>query len=249
MTLVANAGVLLEYEGTALLLDGVFGPEGHPFSAPSEESREALLAGRAPFERLDYLLFTHLHPDHLSLPMTEELLRRRAVRGVFLPDTGAVRESGLTDLLRERGVPGALLSDRTDRARYQIEPGICVRAFRTRHLDKKFEHVEHFCYVLTFGEKRLAFTADVDYVNEDLRSLGGERLRAVFVNPLFFSALRTGKFFRGELNTESIVVYHVPFDGDDATGHRARLQRDLARWDRERPDALALTEPFQRLIL
>ena len=32
VTLIANAGVLLEYRGTTLLLDGIYGAEGHPFS-------------------------------------------------------------------------------------------------------------------------------------------------------------------------------------------------------------------------
>ena len=32
VTLVCNAGLLLEYRGTTVLMDGIYGPEGHPFS-------------------------------------------------------------------------------------------------------------------------------------------------------------------------------------------------------------------------
>ncbi|MBE6908818.1 MAG: MBL fold metallo-hydrolase [Ruminococcaceae bacterium] len=249
VTLVANAGVLLEYDGTTLLVDGIYGREGHPFSNLSDETWRKLLEAEHPFETVDYLLFTHAHPDHLSPEMTLDFLKRRAVKGVFLPDTRSVRESGLVSWLAQSGTPAVLLSNATDHAAYRIEPRIEVRSFRTQHLDKAFEQVKHFCYLLTFGEKRVLLTADADYVHEDFACLDGERLRAVFVNPLFFSALRTGRFFRGTLDTETVCVYHIPFREDDATGMRGRLAHAYALWGAERPPALLLSEPFERLSL
>lgn len=249
VTLVANAGLLLEYDGATLLLDGIYGREGHPFSNLSDEVWDRMLSAKHPFERIDYLLFTHAHPDHLSPEMTREFLARRSVKGVFLPDTRSVRESGLIEQLSQSGTPAVLLSEETDRAAYQIEPRISVHAFHTAHLDKKFERVKHFCYLVTFGEKRVLFTADVDYVHEEFRQLGSEPLCAAFVTPLFFNVLRTGKFFHGVLNAETICVYHVPFTGDDPMEMRPRLRRDLELWDEDHPPTAALTEPFERLKL
>ncbi len=249
VTLIANAGLLLEYDGVTLLLDGIFGRGGHPFSVPTEETRQKLMNGEHPFERLDYLLFTHAHPDYFSPEMTLELLRRRPVKGVFLPDTRSARESGLVAWLEQSGTPAVLLSDATDHAAYQIEPHIGVHPFRTRHLDQKYEHVKHFCYVLTFGEKRVLITADADYVHEDFAGLGDVRLRAAFVNPLFFSTLRTGRFFKGTLNAETVCVYHIPFREDDATGMRGRLEHAYRLWGTDRPPAILLSEPFERLTL
>ena len=249
VTLVANAGLLLEYDGATLLLDGIYGREGHPFSNLSDEVWHRLLAAEHPFEQIDYLLFTHAHPDHLSPEMTLKFLKRRRVKGVFLPDTRTVRESGLTVYLAGNGTPAVLLSDATDHAAYRVEPEIEVRAFRTLHLDKEFERVRHFCYLLTFGQKRVLFTADVDYVHEEFLQLGSEPLRAAFVNPLFFNVLRTGKFFHGALNAETICVYHVPFRQDDSMGMRKRLHHDLELWSDDHPPALTLTEPFERLSL
>jgi L-ascorbate metabolism protein UlaG (beta-lactamase superfamily) len=248
-TLVANAGVLLAYNGVTLLLDGIFGKEGHPFSHLSEETWEDMLSGRAPFEQIDYLLFTHNHPDHLDCGMVRTFLQRRRVKGVFLPDTHAVRQSGLLEDLVELDIPAVLLSEQTDHAVYRIEPQISVRAFRTRHLDRKFERVHHFCYLLTLGGKRVLFTADMDYVSEDLSELAGLPLHAVFINPLFFSVLRAHRFFKGKLHTRQICVYHVPFSGDDRSGMRSHLAYNLARWGADMPPAWALTEPFQRLDL
>ena len=152
VTLIANAGVLLEYRGTTLLLDGIYGAEGHPFSNLSADVWQQLLEGKPPFETIDYLLFSHAHPDHCSPRMTEEYLRRRKVKGVFLPNTRSVRESGLPALLKEEKIPSILLSGQTDRAVFRIEPHITVRAFTTLHLDEKFRHVHHFCYLISFDE-------------------------------------------------------------------------------------------------
>ena len=247
--LIANAGLLLEYEGTTFLLDAIYGTEGHPFSNLKPEIWKKILDGQAPFERIDYLLFTHAHPDHFSPEMTLEFLKHHRVKGVFMPDTRSVAESGLIQWLRQEGIPCALLSEQTDHASYKVAPGVTVKAFRTLHLDKKFERVKHFCYLITFGDKPVLFTADLDYVTEDLCRLKDIRLRAAFINPLFFGVLRRGKFFRGKLNTGQICVYHVPFAEDDEMGMRDILERDIAQWPVERAWVTALLEPFQEMNL
>ncbi len=249
VTLVANAGLLLEYNGTKMLLDGIYGREGHPFSNLSPQVWQRMKEGQPPFDKVDVLLFTHAHPDHCSPEMTLEYLQQRPVKGVFLPDTRTVAESGLADFLKGQGTPCALLSEQTDRTGFRVTKDITVRAFRTRHLDKKFEKVRHFCYLITFGEKTVLFTADIDYVSEDLSRLEGVRLDAAFVNPLFFSVLTHGRFFKGKLESENLVVYHLPFAEDDTMTMRAGVERNLARWPAERGKVTVLKEPFQQFCL
>lgn len=247
VTLVANAGVLLEYRGTTLLLDGIYGAEGHPFSNLGADVWGKLLEGKPPFETIDYLLFSHAHPDHFSPRMTEEYLRRRGAKGVFLPNTRSVRESGLPEVLKEKNIPAVLLSHQTDHAVFHIEPHITVRAFTTLHLDEKYRHVHHFCYLISFDEKHVLFTADVDYIHEDLSQVKRFPLRAAFVNPLFFSELRRRRFFRGELKAETICIYHVPFSGEDQMGMRPTLASNMVHFPPEQKttvlcDALARIE-------
>lgn len=248
VTLLANAGVLLSWRGTTLLLDSIYGAEGHPFSTLPPETARALREGAPPFEKVDYLLFTHAHPDHFSPELTREYLRARPVKGVFLPQTRSVRESGLAELLRERGIPSVLLSHETDHASYRIEPELTVRAFSTLHLDEKYRHVHHFCYLLRFGEKSVLFTADVDYIHETLAQVEGVPLRAAFVNPLFFSDLRRRRFFRGTLTAETLCVYHVPFSGEDRLHIRPSLANDMVNFPPAQ-DVRVLCEPNAQLVL
>lgn len=248
ITLVANAGLLLEYQGTTLLLDGIYGPENHPFSNLGPQVWQEMKAGEGHFQKVDYLLFSHAHPDHFSPEMTLEYLKARKVKGVFLPQTRSVRESGLADYLSEHGIPAVFLTEMTDHAAYRIESGITVRAFSTRHLDKKYYHVHHFCYLLTFGEKNILFSADVDYTKEDFSQVKRFPLRAAFVNPLFFAELRRHRFFHGELSAKTICIYHVPFSGEDEMKMRPVLANDMVKFPAEQ-EVQVLCDPFQRMEL
>lgn len=248
VTLVANAGVLLEYQGTTLLLDGIYGPENHPFSNLTPEVWREMREGKGHFKKVDYLLFTHAHPDHFSPEMTLEYLKERKVKGVFLPQTRSVRESGLADYIRDAAIPAVFLTEETDHVGYRVEPGITVRAFSTLHLDKKYHHVHHFCYLLTFGEKHILFCADVDYTQEDFSRMKRFPLRAVFVNPLFFAELRRHRFFHGELEAKTICIYHVPFSGEDGMRLRPVLANDMVKFPAEK-ETRVLCGPFQHIEL
>lgn len=249
-TLLANAGILLCYGNTTMLVDGIYGREPHYFSNLKRGVWEQMLQGEAPFESIDYLLFTHDHPDHFSAEMIVEFLRERPVKGVFLPDSPVIRESGLDTFLAERKIPFVCLSREAGNAAYRVASGVTVRAIPTRHLDKKFQDVQHLCYLLTFGEKSLLFTADADYTQERFESIRRFfPLRAAFINPLFFGALRHGRFFSGELDTQLTCVYHVPFAGDDPVNMRSTLVRDVAEWPKEKGEIAVLDEAFQRIIL
>ena len=249
VTLVANAGLLLEYNGTTLLLDGIFGGEGHPFSNLKPEIWERMLRGEVPFDKIDYLLFSHAHPDHFSPEMVKEFLQLRRIKGIFLPGTYKVEKSGLAAFLKERKIPAVLLSEQTDHATYQVDSEISVHGFSTRHLDKRYVNVHHFCYLLRFGDKYILFTADVDYTHETFEYIRNISLRAVFVNPLFFSALRQGRFFRGEFNTPMICIYHVPFSEDDAMRIRPMLAHDLVKWPLEKSEVVVLCDVLQYIDL
>ena len=248
VTLVCNAGVLLEYRGTKVLLDSIYGPEGHPFSNLTDVTWQQMLQVEGLFSKVDYLLFTHAHPDHFSPAMTMEYLRHRPVKGIFKPQADRP-DSALDAFLRERRIPCVDLSRKTDHAAFRVEPHLTVRAFTAQHLDRKFWGVRHLCYVLSFDDKHVLFTADVDYMSTSFDVVKDLPLRAVFLNPLFFRAFHNPKFFHGSLKAENYCVYHVPFKEDDTMQMRYMLQRDLANWPSGEGTAMALTEPWQTVEL
>lgn len=251
ITLVANAGVLMEYRGKKLLLDGIFHAESHeenPFSNIPAPLWNEMREGRPPFDGIDCLLFTHNHVDHFSPELTREYLVKQPVKAVFLP-TDEGEQGGLRRLLQEKGIPFLSLDTVANGRPVPLESGITVTAFHTRHVDKAFLTTPHDCYLLSFDGKKLLFTADVDYTFETFPELKDVPLRAVFVNPLFFGALQSRRFFRGELQTRTICIYHVPFPEDDIMHYRTILTQGIARWGTDREELLLLDQAGQQVVL
>lgn len=249
VTLLANAGVLLQYRGISLLLDGIFGKRDNPFSELPEGCWQAMLREEPPLARLDYLLFSHYHPDHFAPEMVRELLEHRTVKGLFYPEDGAPQVRSLSDWLRQWGVPCVLLSPRTDRAVVQIEPDISVQAFIVPHLGEEYRAVPHVCYLLCFDGRRVLFTADSDYLHEDFSRLAATPLEAVFLNPLFYQAYYDERLFHGRFDTDTLCVYHVPFREDDRMHMRDMAWRMPRAAAEEHLRVLPLTEPMQQIEL
>ena len=61
ITLLANAGIVLEYNGCTLLLDGIYQDDQHDFSNFPPHAWDCV-------SHYDYLLFTHAHPRPLFSP-------------------------------------------------------------------------------------------------------------------------------------------------------------------------------------
>ena len=227
-TLLANAGVLLEYRGTRLLIDGIFDKKGHCFSNLSAEQWEGLKAGTGIFSGIDYLLFTHEHGDHFSPERTMEYLGCQKPKALFLPKEGSAALRALHKQAESLKIPCVLLEGQLCRNTvFKPEEGTRIRAFQTRHLDKSFWDVPHFWYLLEFGGKKLFFTADVDFTYETFSALQGVQLDAVFINPLMRHSKEGRRVFsEGMLRTRLSVVYHIPFEGEDAMQVRSIAERE-----------------------
>ena len=237
-TLISNAGLLLEYRGVKLLVDAIYHTTD-PFSNPPPAVWSAMLAGEPPFDGVDTLLFTHDHPDHFSPERLMQYLRYRTVRQVVLPVMEPQHWEILQPFLEERRIQWTLLTARMQTADFQIPGGTVIRPYFTRHIDKAFWNV------ISFGEKHVLLTADVDYTIETFEQISRVYINAAFVNPLFFNALQTGTFFEGTLQPDLLCVYHIPFQEDDRWQIRSMLSHNLHRWNQEQGKVAILSEPYQ----
>jgi len=63
---VANAGVLVTTASSSILFDALFHEPNPHYAAPTQETLRAMVAGAAPFDGIDLVLVTHMHPDHFD---------------------------------------------------------------------------------------------------------------------------------------------------------------------------------------
>lgn len=235
VTFLVNAAVLLEFGGTKLLIDGIYDEKGHCFSNLSEDQWEGLKKGKEEFSNIAYLLFTHEHGDHFSPARVVEYLEHQQPKAIFMPKEGSAALNGLKEKAWSLHIPCGLLDEALCRKTiFRPEKDIRIKAFQTRHLDKIYWDVPHFCYLLECGEKKLLFTGDVDFTGEHFLELEDIPLDAVFVNPLLNHSKEGRKLLSdGTLQAKTKVVYHIPFAGEDKMMVRKIAEQEMRRGKQE----------------
>lgn len=242
LMLTANAGLRVTCGGLTLLLDSIYEGGVPPFSDLPDEQWAALLRAEPPFSRLDYLLVTHDHPDHFSAQRLLELLERRTVRGVILPEQVIERYPVLYRKLTYHAVPTVVLTGEPADMTLQLSREVTLRPWLTGHVDQEYRQVQHFCYELATEECRILFTADMDYTQPN-PELTRRSFDAVCVNPLLFHELLRKKPDMA-LDTKRLLVYHIPPE-DGNTRIRTMTLRDAAKC----PEAILLDDPMEEISL
>lgn len=245
ITFLANAGLLLQYKDSSLLIDALQESSGTAFDGLPKELMEQICSNISPFSKIDAILFTHLHPDHFSEELAKQYLTYHPQTKVLLPEDKYIE----TQLVRS-GLFGqcVFLHAGKKLATYDLSSNIIVQAFQTQHLGSAYDQVPHFCYLISAGSKNILLSADMDYTRETLGQLQGIPIHAAFVNPYFFRALCTRHLFYGQLSAEQFYIYHIPSLSTDLGAMRRMVQRDLLRWE-EPGRAEACTTKLQKIYL
>jgi len=232
--LVANAGVLVRAHGVGLLLDGIHHADGHPFIKVPENILECMKLGEEPYSGIDYLLFTHEHPDHFTPELVLDQVRHRPVKGIFLPDeeegTPALRH--LYSHLREQGIPYWPLGLEAGEVRkFQPEPGLQITAIGARHMGPQFQDVRNDCFLVSINGMNLLFTGDADHVGEYFeRAVKDVPIEAVFVNPIFYHNPEGQAVINEIINPRKVAIYHLPQKQNDPMHLHFTVKRAMQRY-------------------
>ena len=250
ITLAASAGVLLEAEGVRFLVDAPHGEGNYPFSRVPESLLAETDSGQGRFSNADYLLFTHDHPDHYTPSVVQRYLRHNSVRRVLLPKVQwGDREADLLRQLQEDRIPFWRLGMARGAAHgYQLQPGVFVTAIGMQHTGERFAQNDCDCVALQVNGKNFLFTSDCDYMHRQAYAFArGRQWEAVFVNPFFYHSPQGQALLGDELQARHVIVYHVPFAGEDPMGLRMLVHQDRVKLAPGLPQTVFLTEPLQEI--
>src|SRR5659263_724469 len=106
-TLIANVGILITYKNTRILLDGIQSEGDLPFSKtpPALLSQMLTPGGTGSCNNLDYLIFSHSHPDHFSPDIVVQYLRCNRVKRILYPQGADPRLEQLDEAIHETCTP------------------------------------------------------------------------------------------------------------------------------------------------
>lgn len=231
-TLIANTGVLVAGAGSKTLVDGIYGGQPHRFSEISPSVMSDIMGGCGLFEGIDYLLFTHEHPDHFTPGLVIEYLEKQTPKAVVMPGGGSPAAASLELYMKAKDIPAVIMAPFvTPNMEYRPQEGVGLRLYAMRHLDRLYQHVPHFCFLLKTGGKSMLFTSDVDYTYADFSVFDGMDIDALFVNPIFYHNEGSNGVIDQIIRPKKTIIYHIPFEADDSMKMRKMVQRDIERFD------------------
>lgn len=131
---LANEGVMVEQGETRVLFDPLFNEDFGQYRLLPADLREALIAGKPPYDGIDAVFISHYHDDHFAPADVVEYLRAQPSVRLFAPEqaAAALREAaGAQPALLER-VTAVGLQVGDEPRRFEL-PGLVVEAVRIPH--------------------------------------------------------------------------------------------------------------------
>lgn len=249
ITLIANAGVFIEYDGYRFLVDAIHQEKDHPFSVVRPEKLKDLIEGSGSYKDVEYILYTHCHSDHFSRRHTEAYLKNNRIEALFMPRTCRKGvdpgDDSCTDW-DDRAV--MLIGENGERKTHRLAVDLAIHAFQTDHLGEEYREDVHFCYVLSLGSANLLITGDADYHREVFeKALSGMSIDAVLVNPIFFNNKKGRTIISEVMKPREVIIYHIPFEEDDVYKIRKMTERDMKKHAQMNCIVTSLTEEGQSI--
>jgi L-ascorbate metabolism protein UlaG (beta-lactamase superfamily) len=251
VTLLANEGILLEYKNTKLLIDGIHENTSEMFSGLSKRVLDDLLAENSSlFPSIDYVLFTHCHPDHFTAWCTESFLQNRRVKGLFIPDRQTSELVSLRQIAMRRAERTWFLDIPLGvKKTIALTEDISLTVFRSNHAGIQFADIENFCYLLDLAGRKVLIIGDGTYDAAYFASmLAGETIEVAFVNPMFIKLPEGREVITRALKPARVIVYHIPFVDRDR-GFRKFVKRDIEKYQGDLPPIDILWDELQEITL
>ena len=83
---IANAGVMIVRGDTKILFDPLFTNSYGDYTLPPREMRDAIVAGKPPYDGIDAVFISHYHGDHFSPAEMIDLLTAQPSLRLYAPN-------------------------------------------------------------------------------------------------------------------------------------------------------------------
>ena len=227
--LTANAGLLLNIEGTTVLLDAVH-CGSHRFSGVSDHAMDIIISGGGDFEHIDYMVITHDHPDHVSLRYVNRFLKTHPETVVFSPVKNIFGEH-----VDQLFLPSEEFTYGEDSFYFR----------NVTHDGIEYANVRNYAGIITIAGKRISFFGDAGIANVQLTDEFSEPFDLAVYNFPFLT-LTKGREIIKKMDPKECIICHIPFEYDDVNGYRDSVSRVYEKHGLSLPPLYIMKKELQK---
>lgn len=227
VTLIANAGVMIECNGAKVFSDALHRSKTQNFSTVDESRQQRIFSDPA-FANADAMIFTHRHPDHYS----KTLITRMKEYSPGIELISPINE--FDDML---------LIDKPEQ-RFHLKK-FTVDTMRLTHSGAEYVNLPHYGFLIDFGGFTVLNTGDGMIADTALiRWLSGRRIDLALF-PFPWLTLKRGRDFISQfIKPRHIMYFHLPFAEDNISCYREYSFKALPLMSSP-DDVRLLCEPWQ----
>lgn len=230
VTLSANAGVAINFDGHRVWVDALHNQKVDGFSAVCPSLQKQMMRSLA-FSDPGCICYTHCHPDHFSEELTASAKALWPEATLYLPEQ-IFQEQIL--------VQGQLANHR--------EGQLNLHFFRLPHEGAQYAGCVHYGILLSLEEKHILIPGDCQVAADALaRAVKDIPIDLALLNFPWATLKKGHSFVREVLRPKQTLLYHLPFEADDINGFRQAAEKALTR--ENSGDMHLLWNPLQTIDL
>jgi len=205
---IANEGFLLESNGQKVLIDVLFNTGLDRYACPDSILLSDMILRNPPFEEIDYLFFTHNHPDHFNDSLTLAFMTQHSETVMICPSQ--VEDQLKNNQNVEANIENRIITITPDSGRVENRnfDNLNIIVCRTRHSDTY--SIENNAYVIDFGGVKVFHSGDS--WKEALDEWEEIDIKAENINLAFVNAFYAGdgyKLLNEKMPPEQIILIHM----------------------------------------
>lgn len=219
ITYISNAGILIQYEKVRILVDALQDAGGYPFSGIPEEITDQMFCSdnHSMYNDIDFLVFTHNHPDHITPDLVEKYLKFNKVKRIIWPEETNPIFEPLNAWIKENGIrTWNIKMERGKLHEYKLTEDIKLYSLCTKHMKQIFPKDLCNCLMISIKDKNVLILSDCNPEEEELLKIFAQvHVDIVFINPYFYYDTGGRQMLERYIQPEKVGIYHIPFAKDD----------------------------------
>jgi L-ascorbate metabolism protein UlaG (beta-lactamase superfamily) len=224
---IANEGVLIAAGGRQVLIDGLHREYKPAYLFPPPEMQSLLENARAPYDKINILLVSHMHLDHFH-PQSIGLYLNGNPKSVFA-SSGQVVDEVAKNFAGYEKVKSQIrpVIHEWKKSSMIDQDGIKIKFLGLRHSGEQFKHIQNLGHVIEIGGKKFLHIGDADMTAENFAAfnLSAEKIDVAFIPYWFLLSADGRKFVKDQFAAKQVIAVHIP--PAEAEEVIQQLKRDL----------------------